>query len=135
MWICEHKIYKNRSIWKLVYNQYKTTLYYLSDNNIALAWIPGHKQIQRCEKADTLAKEAIQKGLNCRILLPSSDYKQELNTGLLREWNSNWNEYIKTHAKYYGKIQPYIQNKHWSTKNIIPRKITTLFIQLRLGTC
>lgn len=113
----------------------KQLFYNLNQNNIYLAWIPGHKNIKGNEQADALAKEAATSGLNFRLLIPTTDYKHYINSEIRLEWQRKWKEHSKLHARYYANIQPSIQRHAWMERNLLPRKITTLFIRLRMGTC
>ena len=62
------------------------------------------------------------------------DYKRILHKEIHKVWDNEWKKYIQYCAKFYGSIQPQIPRKHWITTTL-SRRLTTLFIRLRMGIC
>ena len=109
-------------------------LYELRNQNVTLAWVPGHSKITGNEKADELAKEAIKDGLTYNIKIPSNDIRQGIWLNQREKWNTQWEQYTINKAKYYALIQPNIQKEAWFSKGRYTREIITLIIRIRMNS-
>ena len=62
------------------------------NKKVVLAWVPSHVGIKGNEKADELAKQA----LNFNVLdlkVPYTDLKVNVNSVFKQKWQAQWNAY------------------------------------------
>lgn len=108
----------------------------LHNLSVSFAWIPSHHNIYGNEKADKLAKAAVDDGdifyykNYCfdLIALPKSDF--------LKSWDENWRSSSQIKGTYYKKIQPYIPIKPWFSIMKFGKQCSSIISRMRLGhTC
>lgn len=103
---------------------------------VRFAWIPGHQYIDGNDKADELAKEAVE----CGDLVPYKNFCHDLAAipaiTLRKSWNDVWTRTSKVKGKYYAAIQTSIPIKPWFYKLKLGKRAASCLIRMRLGhTC
>lgn len=100
--------------------------------SVHFAWIPSHCGILGNERADQLANDAVL----CGDVFPYKNNSQDLaalpRVYLQESWGQLWSgQSLK--GKFYRTIQPSIPVKPWFSKYKLSKKISTIFIRMRLG--
>lgn len=101
--------------------------------SVIFSWVPSHCGIRGNEKADQLAKEAVQDG----DMFPYKNYCHDL-TALPRvylqdSWNDLWAESGQSKGRSYFNIQPSITSKPWFFKTKSSKMVTSIISRMRLG--
>lgn len=101
--------------------------------SVIFAWVPSHCGIMGNEKADQLAKEAVQDG----DLVPFKNYCHDLvalpRVYLRESWNSLWGVSSQSKGRFYFNVQPSIPIKPWFFKARCSKIVTSIITRMRLG--
>ena len=102
------------------------------NDEITLVWIPSHIGILHHDKADQLAKEAINKSkIEIEIRKGVQDIREEIDKLILKNWQESYSDCGK--SKEYKQIEPVVSKKIiYSNRN---RKKENTITRLRLNKC
>ena len=95
---------------------------------ISFLWIPGHAGIPENEKADDLAKEALNKPERLNVKYPVDDCKAILQQHIQQLRQKTWDELGPQHSH---NIKPHLA--HWSSSKQNCRQKEVLLTRLRTG--
>ena len=98
------------------------------DVNIHFVWIPGHVGIIGNEKADKLAKEALEQRYQQSKILEYSDLKPLTNSYVNNLWQEEWN--LEVGNKLREIVKGVTEGYAGNTKN---RREETMLSRLRIG--
>ncbi|CAG4925468.1 unnamed protein product [Colias eurytheme] len=111
----------------------KLTLCKNKNLTIVFAWIPSHTGIKGNEKADALAKDAIDSG----DMFPYINYCHDLSNlpkvYLHDTWTKLWESSGMQKGKRFYSLQPRIPMKPWFNKTKGSKLATSIIIRMRLG--
>ena len=98
---------------------------------IVFTWIPSHIGIEGNERADTLAKEALNLPIdpNKNPKLPYSDYRPKVKKHILSLWNTEWEEEKEKQNKLF-EIKPKLKPR---SPHSLSRKESVVLTRLKIG--
>ena len=70
------------------------------DKSVVLAWIPSHVGIKGNDKADALAKEALNLHVS-NIKIPYTDFKPNINKYIINKWQAVWERDARQQITYH----------------------------------
>ena len=94
---------------------------------IIMEWIPSHVGIKGNEKADEIAKGALNRNTYNNIKLSYEDYKHIMKNEIMKQWQEEWDQY----NSYLHDIKPKIGN--WESSYRKDRREEVVMCRLRLG--
>ena len=100
-----------------------------NDVEIHFIWIPGHSGIQGNERADRLAKEALQKNNITQIPVEYQSIKAAIRHAIMKGWQTQWTN--TTQATQLRRIKP--KTEIWTSANRENRREEKVLARLRLG--
>ena len=100
----------------------------IHSKKVIFCWIPSHIGIQGNDKADSLAKAAINMTPDKNVKTPYTDLKPKIKQILTKKWQQLWDE--NPYNKLF-QIQPILKERKLDLNNT-RRKETTL-TRLRIG--
>ena len=104
----------------------------LNKSKVTIIWIPGHCDIKGNDKADKLAKTALNNdNINIEVHRQKEELLEKVHQDTIIKWQTLWNN--STTGQTYKIVCPNVtlKNKYFC-KN---RKKETLISRLRLGKC
>lgn len=105
----------------------------LKGQSVHFVWIPSHCGIKGNDKADGLAKEAVNDGDTFPYINFSHDIMNLPKSYLRDAWSVSWGESARTKGKCYYFIQPHVPIKPWFFKVKCSKLIVSQIIRMRLG--
>lgn len=101
--------------------------------SVIFVWIPSHSGIKGNEKADSIAKEAVE----CGDIVPFTNFCHDLENipkkSLYGEWNKQWLETQKSKGKLYSILVKNIDHRPWFFNIKLNKIETSVIIRMRLG--
>ena len=99
---------------------------------LKLQWIPGHRSIPGNDKADMLAKTAVNEPYT-PMSLPVEDYNKVIISKMYKEWYKTWHNIIIRERKGTAlfSIKDKLEVWPWTSHSI--RSVETAITRLRLG--
>ena len=97
------------------------------NKTVVLAWVPSHVGIKGNEKADTLAKEALNLEIS-NIKIPHTDFKPNINKFIKNKWQSVWDTF-PNNKLYEIQFTVGLSDHYCSTK----RRDEIVFARTKIG--
>jgi ribonuclease HI len=102
------------------------------DRDVVIAWIPAHCGIYGNERADVLAKRAVQGDSLCNdFITPECDSLNALERKNVEDWYTSWQGSPK--GSHYKKVQASIPSRPWFHKRNLSRHHIVTITRLRFG--
>jgi hypothetical protein len=104
----------------------------LREDQLTIAWIPGHFDIIGNEQADLHAKSARYKEkIDITTIIDIHEINRKIDRKIVKKWQKH---YLKSHkAKWYKEIEPQVTAKTKLTDS--NRRKEVILTRLRLGRC
>ena len=102
--------------------------YIRNSKNVIFCWIPGHMGIQGNDKADLLAKTALNIPPDKTSKLPYTDLKYRIKQIITKKWQQLWDD--NSQNKLY-QIEPLLKERKLDASN--SRREETTLSRLRIG--
>ena len=103
------------------------------NKKIKLYWIPAHCGINGNEMADSLAKQAIQHGIDSQVSIPVREFKCTWKDSLYIKFKEWCLDLATIKGKYYFNNFYSSQRKPWFSNIFVNRKTIVIINRIRSG--
>jgi len=91
-------------------------------------WVPAHRGVQGNERADTLAKQALERQHKTDILLSKAEVKTIIKRNIMKEWQHSWD--VEETGRHLHAVQSEVGKGRPARRRTAEDNIVT---RLRIG--
>ena len=101
--------------------------------SVIFAWLPGHRGILGNERADRLARDAIECGDKAYYKIYAHDLATLPKMYLRSSWNKLWSAPSNNKGAFYRSVQSEIPLKPWFSKLTLGKRVSCILTRMRIG--